>query len=246
MIKKLFFLFILIFLVTFSKYLASNDKNKLSETKKKYKKLSSKEIKSFISNLKYYIIDIRNNTISNQGYLKNSLLLPLNMEYEKWLTLIVEQDTKVILICDQENYEKAYNQTISLGIYKIVGYAIFEEIIKDGNLEIKVAEYNENTKKDVEKLISEGAYLLDIRENKEFEETGIIKGADLIPFSTFKTEYTKITKNENVYIFCKGGGRSLLGMSFLQRLGYTNKLIIMRGGIDKTIKEGYSLEKYSG
>ena len=101
------------------------------------------------------------------------------MDYEKWFTLFIDKGSNVILISDEENYEKAYNQTISLGSYKIVGYAIYDEIIKDENLNIKVAEYNENTKEDVEKLTSEGAYLLDIREIKEYEETGVISFSSL-------------------------------------------------------------------
>lgn len=63
---------------------------------------------------------------------------------------------------------------------------------------------------------------------------------------TFVTDYNKITKDEDVYIFCGGGGRGLLGMSYLKRSGYTNKLIVMRGGMGKTIKEGYPLVEYTG
>ena len=246
MFKNFIFILTLLCLAVFSAYFISKFQNKSSENKEKYTKLSFKEIESFIPNLNNFIIDTRNYTISNKGYLKNSLLIPLSVDYEKWFTLFIDKGSNVILISDEENYEKAYNQTISLGSYKIVGYAIYDEIIKEENLDIKVAEYNENTKEDVEKLTSEGAYLLDIREIKEYEETGVIKEAHLIPLSTFKSEYSKITKEENVYIFCRKGVRALLAMSFLQRSGYTNKLIIMRDGMEKIIKEGYSLDKYSG
>ena len=36
----------------------------------KYKKLTKDEIDSFLPDLNYYILDTRNNSISNQGYLK--------------------------------------------------------------------------------------------------------------------------------------------------------------------------------
>jgi len=39
---------------------------------------------------------------------------------------------------------------------------------------IQVSEYNENTKADVENLVQNGAYLLDIRDIKEYNQTGII------------------------------------------------------------------------
>ena len=212
----------------------------------KYKKLTKDEIDSFIPDLNYHILDTRNNSISNQGYLKNSLLMPLTMDYDRWLPIFVNIDKEVILICEKDNYEKAYAMTKSLGNYEIKGYAIYDELIQENEKNIQVAEYNENTKSDVENLVNNGAYLLDIRDIKEYNQTGVIQNSNLIPLPTFVTDYNKITKDEDVYIFCGGGGRALLGMSYLKRAGYTNKLIVMRGGMGKTIKEGYSLVEYTG
>ena len=212
----------------------------------KYKKLTKDEIDSFLPDLNYYILDTRNNSISNQGYLKNSLLMPLTMDYDRWLPIFVNTDKEVILICDKDNYEKAHEMTKSLGNYEIKGYAIYDELIQENEKNIQVAEYNENTKSDVENLVKNGAYLLDIRDIKEYNQTGVIQNSNLIPLPTFITDYNKITKDEDVYIFCGGGGRALLGMSYLKRAGYTNKLIVMRGGMGKTIKEGYSLVEYTG
>lgn len=237
------FLTILIFAVISISIILSRINQSIGE---KYKKLTKDEIDSFIPDLNYYILDTRNNSISNQGYLKNSLLMPLTMDYDRWLPIFVNTDKKVILICDKDNYEKAHTMTKSLGNYEIKGYAIYDELIQENEKNIQVAEYNENTKSDVENLVNNGAYLLDIRDIKEYNQTGVIQNSNLIPLPTFITDYNKITKDQDVYIFCGGGGRALLGMSYLKREGYTNKLIVMRGGMGKTIKEGYSLVEYTG
>ena len=121
----------------------------------------------------------------------------------------------------------------------------YDEITKEREFDIQVAKYNENTKKSVEKLVEDGEYLLDIREVSEYKETGVIKDSNLVPLTTFSTDYIKIPKDVDIYIFCRGGGRALLAMSFLKRLGYTNKIIILRGGMNKIIKEGYPLVSYS-
>ena len=237
------FLTILIFAVISISIILSRINQSIGE---KYKKLTKDEIDSFIPDLNNFILDIRNNSISNQGYLKNSLLMPLTMDYDRWLPIFVNIDKEVILICEKDNYEKAYAMTKSLGNYEIKGYAIYDELIQENEKNIQVAEYNENTKSDVENLVNNGAYLLDIRDIKEYNQTGVIQNSNLIPLPTFVTDYNKITKDEDVYIFCGGGGRALLGMSYLKRAGYTNKLIVMRGGMGKTIKEGYSLVEYTG
>jgi hydroxyacylglutathione hydrolase len=240
--NKTFFAILILAAISISIILLRIDQSKGEN----YKKLTKDEIDSFISDLNYFILDIRNNSISNQGYLKNSLLMPLTMDYDRWLPIFVNTEKEVILICDKDNYEKAYAMTKSLGNYEIKGYAIYDELIQENEKNIQVAEYNENTKSDVENLVNNGAYLLDIRDIKEYNQTGVIQNSNLIPLPTFVTDYNKITKDEDVYIFCGGGGRALLGISYLKRAGYTNKLIVMRGGMGKTIKEGYSLVKYTG
>lgn len=240
--KNMLFAILIIAAISISIILYRNAQSK----GEKYKKLTKDEVDSFIPDLNYFILDTRNNSISNQGYLKNSLLMPLTMDYDRWLPIFVNQDKKVILICDKDNYEKAHTMTKSLGNYEIVGYAIYDELIQENEKNIQVAEYNENTKADVENLVQNGAYLLDIRDIKEYNQTGVIQNSHLIPLPTFVTDYDKVDKDVDVYIFCGGGGRALLGMSYLKRSGYTNKLIVMRGGMGKTIKEGYSLVQYSG
>ena len=210
-----------------------------------YRKYLAVSIKTFIPNKNIFMIDTRNNTISNEGYVKNSILLPLTMAYETWFPAVIKEDSNIVLICDKTNYKEALKKTESLGSYNILGYAIYNEIIKDESVEIQVAEYNENTRKDVDKLVQKGKYLLDIREENEYEETGVIEVAHLIPLSTFITDYEKIPQNEDIYIFCKGGGRALTAMSFLQRAGYYQKLVVMRGGMSQTIKEKYPLVEYT-
>ena len=83
MFKNFIFILTLLCLAVFSAYFISKFQNKSSENKEKYTKLSFKEIESFIPNLNNFIIDTRNYTISNKGYLKNSLLIPLSVDYEK-------------------------------------------------------------------------------------------------------------------------------------------------------------------
>ena len=127
-----------------------------------------------------------------------------------------------------------YKTNRKLSSYNILGYAIYDEIIKTKLFDINIPLYNENTKREVQKLFDKNEYLLDIREVSEYKETGVIKQAHLLPLSEFRDKYEKIPDNSDIYIFCKGGGRALLAMSFLQRAGYDYKLVVMRGGMSKT------------
>jgi len=210
-----------------------------------YKKIDGKSMKGLIIKKTNNIIDTREAAISSQGYLPNSLLIPLTMDYSKWMTTVVRRGSDVIIISDKSNYKKAIQKAQQAG-YKIFGYAIYDEIVKQVSFAIKKAEYKENTKENVEKLVKDNKYILDIREITEYKETGIVEKSKLIPLSTLTTKINKLPKKGDVYLFCKTGGRALMAMSFLKKAGVKSKLYVMKGGITKTIEEGFTLAKYTG
>ena len=207
-------------------------------------KITPSLLKKYMNMKSIYIVDVREDAISNAGYFHNSIILPLTLSYDKFFPAIFPRDSYIVLICDKENYRTALNKTNAFNAYKVIGYVIYEDIKKDG-LQIDKAEYNENTKEDVEKLVAQNEYMIDVREVVEFNETGVVKGSVLIPLTTFVQKYTIIPKhNKTIYVFCKLGRRALTVMTYLKRAGYRNKFYIMRGGLTKTISEGYKLEPY--
>ena len=221
-------------------------KKKIVLAQENYVQLPSAAIKKYMLIDNVYIVDTRDYKVSNLGYLKNSLLFSLTVGYSTLVPLLISDGSNIVLICDKDNYKESLKTTEALGKYKILGYAIYDEIIKEDTFDILVAEYNENTKKDVQKLVDKGKYLLDVRGEQKWKETGVIKESHLIAYYNFKTGYKAIPNNQDVYIFCNGGGTALLIMSYLQRVGYLHKCIVMRGGMNKTIAEGYPLVPYQG
>ena len=210
----------------------------------KYMKIPPPTLTNFLRQKNIYVIDIRDNYISKEGFIPKSLIQPISGGYETILPWIAEKRTNVAVITYNDKVDNVANLTRSLG-FNFLGYAIYDEV--KSYFPISVAEYNENTKEDVEKLVKEGQTIIDIREIYEYKQTGVIKEALLIPLSTFKTEFEKnIPKNKNVYVYCKGGGRALLAMTYAKRLGYNNNFIVMEGGISKIKKEGYPFVPYSG
>jgi len=212
----------------------------------KYFKIPPASLMNFLRKESIYVIDIRDNSISSRGFIPNSLIQSYPVGYFKQtIPMIVEKRSNVVVITDNESVVGSVaNTTKSFG-FNFLGYSLFDEVSSYFSLE--VAEFNENTKKDVEKLVKEGQLIIDIREVYQYKETGVIKEAVLIPFSTFKTDFEKrIPRDRNVYVYCTGGGRALLAMTYAKRLGYPNKFIVMRRGITKIKEEGYPFVPYPG
>ena len=245
-------LFIVIFIISFMikssslKFLEKKEisKDKLVNEYLGYSKMSGKELKQYVLNQKIYIVDTRDFAISAAGYFPQSILCPTSMY--SWLTVIVPSGSDVIIITDEDNYQNSIDALIDLKLYNLLGYGIYNEINENSSFFIQKIEYNPNTKESIKEIVDNGENIIDIREISEFKETGVIEQAILIPLTTFQTDYIKIPKNGNVYVFCKSGMRAVVGMSYAKRAGYTNRMVIMSGGMNKAIEEGYPLVPYPG
>lgn len=79
---------------------------------------------------------------------------------------------------------------------------------------------------DLEKVINEGAYLVDVRTPGEFA-AGKVKGSVNIPLDKVGAELPKFKNKKNIIVFCQSGGRSSQAKAVLEQNGFTN---VVNGG----------------
>lgn len=82
-------------------------------------------------------------------------------------------------------------------------------------------------------LAKSGAKLIDVREESELKETGVLEGAMHLPLGEISMnamEERGIAKDDEVVVYCKSGNRSRQAYEMLKTLGYTN-VKSMHGGI---------------
>jgi hydroxyacylglutathione hydrolase len=72
--------------------------------------------------------------------------------------------------------------------------------------------------------------VLDVRREPEWE-AGHIPGASWWPLDNFKVAPPEIDRNIPVAVHCKGGYRSMIACSLLQRAGFQNVINVV-GGFD--------------
>ena len=71
--------------------------------------------------------------------------------------------------------------------------------------------------------------LLDVREENEFVE-GKLPFTHHIPLANLEDEYTKISQETPLVVYCRSGARSLKACQFLQTKGY--HVFNLAGGIN--------------
>ena len=95
---------------------------------------------------------------------------------------------------------------------------------------------NDVKAKDVENLLKNKEFLLDVREEYEYQE-GHIKGAVNLPLREILEKKDTLPKNKDIYVYCRSGHRSADAVNFLKSLGFEKVHNIEGGFIDISFNE---------
>lgn len=82
---------------------------------------------------------------------------------------------------------------------------------------------------EAQKRIGQGAILVDVREQKEYDNAHI-PGSQLLALSNFAETYQELPKDKSLIMQCRSGARSAQATQFLLQNGYTD-VVNMKGGI---------------
>lgn len=81
-----------------------------------------------------------------------------------------------------------------------------------------------------------GAYMLDVREQSEWDEFHM-PGATLIPLGTLASRVDRLPKDKPIVVVCRSGNRSQAGRDILTQAGFTN-VTSMAGGMNDWRAQG--------
>ncbi len=94
---------------------------------------------------------------------------------------------------------------------------------------------HEITVSDLALEIDTDAYVLDVREDSEFED-GHVPSAHHMPLGTVPDRYLELPQGEKIFVICKSGRRSFSAAEFLDSKGYD--VVNVEGGTDGWIASG--------
>jgi rhodanese-related sulfurtransferase len=90
----------------------------------------------------------------------------------------------------------------------------------------------------------EDAQLVDVREPAEWAETGVPRGAALIPLGDLEARATgELAADSPVYVICRSGNRSRTGSDILVGLGFS-EVYNVDGGFIAWLDAGLPVETY--
>ena len=197
-----------------------------------FKKLMSEDV---------LVLDTRHADKFTEGFIPGSIFIGLEGRFAEWAGALLPFDKQMILVTEPGMEEETVIRLSRVGFDKMLGYlqGSFEEWKNAGEkvdliINIEADELAMDMPHDANLVV------IDVRRGTEYAD-GHVKDAQNIPLNEM-TDVAVIAgfeDNQNLYVHCAGGYRSVIASSILKKEGFHNLRNVM-GGWDK-IKEQQSI-----
>ena len=183
------------------------------------------------------VLDVRNQNDFRQGFIPGSVFIGLNGSFAPWVgSIIKDVNTKLLLVCDKGLEEEAILRLSRVGFDNCLGYL-------DGGISSWTNSNNYDTIEsisadDLSKII-ERVSLIDVWKSGD-RSNGYLYNSKHVSLDDFQDQINEIDKNNNNYIHCAGGYRSMIACSILKRNGY-DSVIDVKGGFSSIRNSNFKI-----
>ncbi|HAO15728.1 MAG TPA: MBL fold metallo-hydrolase [Tenacibaculum sp.] len=180
------------------------------------------------------ILDVRHQSEFIKGFIPQSIFIGLKGTFAPWVgALIKDIHQPILLITPKGEEETTITRLSRVGFDNVLGYLDNGfETWKDAGKEIdtllSISAY------ELENKLLNKALVFDVRKPGEYE-IGHIKNVPNTPLDFLNKCIEKFPLNQDFYVHCAGGYRSVIAASILKARGY-HRVIDVAGGY-KAIKE---------
>ena len=170
------------------------------------------------------VLDTRNTVEFKKAFIPGSIFIGLEGRFAEWAGSLLPFHQRMILITEPGMEEETIIRLARVGFDNVEGYLKggFEAWRDAGEptdmiIDIDAVEFA------MDLTFDKNLMVLDVRKSNEFAE-GHIKGAMNLNLADMNdlALIAHLEENENLYVHCAGGYRSLIDCSLLKRQGYHN------------------------
>ena len=176
-------------------------------------------------------LDVRPGERFVYGHVPGSVNIALSGQFASWAGTVLGLSSRPVLIAESaEQLSEARLRLARVGIEDIHGY------LQDGvkgwtDAGLPLATLQQITVEALEQRVHAGdAQVLDVRREPEWQ-AGHLANAAWWPLDNFRVSPPEIDRDAALAVHCKGGYRSMIACSLLQRAGFRNVVNVI-GGFD--------------
>lgn len=206
--------------------------------------LSISEFKKHIVN-GAIILDTRNATTFTSGFIPGSISIGLEGRFAEWAGSLLPFDQPIVLVTEKGKEEESVIRLSRVGFEKMQGCLKggFDAWTDAGEpidmiIDIEADELVMDIPHDPRLIV------VDVRKEAEFAE-GHLENALLLPLNEMNdtARLAQFEENQNLYIHCAGGYRSVIASSLLKRQGIHNIKNVLGGWSKIKEQKGASIKK---
>lgn len=174
------------------------------------------------------ILDTRPAAEFGAAHIPGSVQIGLNGQYASFAAILLGLQSDIILVAgDLEQVNESRLRLTRVGIERVTGY------LEDGlagwiRAGMPVEETSQITAEQLHQF--DGVQIIDVRRPAEWQE-GHVRGARHKPLDKLTSLLNDLDVNQPIAVYCKGGYRSAIASSLLQRAGCTQVMNVV-GGFD--------------
>ena len=188
------------------------------------KALSVAAFKEQITKFEPVILDTRNATVFTQGFIPGSVSIGLEGRFAEFAGTLLPFDKAILLVCEPGTEKESIVRLARVGFENIIGHLAggFDAWSKEGEpIDLIIDVEADELAMDIP--FDPNMVIVDVRKTSEFDN-GHIKEALTIPLDelTDPASMANFDDNQNIYIHCAGGYRSVIASSLIKRQGIHN------------------------
>lgn len=175
------------------------------------------------------MLDVRQQEEFAKGHVPNSIFIGLNGDFAPWVgALIADVKQPILLIVEEEFIEETITRLSRVGFDNVIGYLEGGmDAWKKANKE--VGQVHSISASEFAQQIGQGNNrVVDVRKPSEFLSEHV-EGAKNFPLSELNSHLNEFADDENNFVHCAGGYRSMIAVSILKSRGIHN-IIDVQGG----------------
>ena len=189
------------------------------------------------------VLDVRHQDDFAKGHIPRSIFIGLDGDFAPWVgALIADVQQKILLVVDEDRVEEAVTRLSRVGFDKTLGYLKggFETWKSSGKEfdtvdSVTAAYFKEGMENNPKPVV-------DVRKESEFLSERVVDAKNA-PLDFLNDHMNSFSAENDFYVHCAGGYRSMIAASILKSRGIHN-LINVEGGFKQIKEEGVPVTEY--
>ena len=163
------------------------------------------------------------------GHIPGAVHIALSGQYASWAATLLGPDHDILLVAeDSQSLEESRLRLARVGIERVTG-ALRAGMAGWTAADQPVSQIGQVSAEELAGLRGE-IQIVDVRRQPEWDE-GHIEGALLVPLHQLSSQLGKLDRARPIAVHCKGGYRSAIACSLIQRAGF-DQVMNLTGGFD--------------